>query len=349
VAAAIDEAHKGGLRVAVHATERIAATLAVEAGADFLVHGVEDVPLDKNFIALLKQKGTVVSPTLVVAGNYGKYFGQTYVPSATDYRYAHPRPLSTAYDMAALKDTTLVRRYTAYIQRTATAAKSEDSLRMSNLKALQQGGITIATGTDAGNIGTHHVSSYFDELAAMQASGLTTWDLLQASTINGAKAVGKEKEFGSIKKGMRADMLLLNRDPAANMDNWQSIVWIINKGHTMKPDSLVVPTAEELADEQLTAYNAHNLEAFLKPYSEDVEIYNLTTNTLRLKGKEAMRKQYQFLNTVKVLHCKILNRIVKGNMVVDHEEISLAGGRKVYALAIYETKEGKITKVWFPE
>jgi len=37
------------------------------------------------------------------------------------------------------------------------------------------------------------LSSYYDELAAMQMSGMSTWSLLQASTINGAKAVGKEK------------------------------------------------------------------------------------------------------------------------------------------------------------
>ncbi|RYZ57779.1 MAG: steroid delta-isomerase [Chitinophagaceae bacterium] len=123
---------------------------------------------------------------------------------------------------------------------------------------------------------------------------------------------------------------------------------VINKGAVLQPDSLVKPTPEELADQQLLAYNAHNLEAFLEPYADSVEIYDLETNKLQVKGKEAMRKQYGFLNTVKTLYCKLLNRIVQGNIVVDHEEIWLEGGRKIYGLAIYETKGDKIVRVWFP-
>ena len=71
---------------------------------------------------------------------------------------------------------------------------------MNNLKRLADAGVIIATGTDAGNIGTQHVSSFYDELKAMQQSGLDGWQLLQASTINGAKAIGKDAAFGSIKK-----------------------------------------------------------------------------------------------------------------------------------------------------
>ncbi|HRF20320.1 MAG TPA: amidohydrolase, partial [Chitinophagaceae bacterium] len=50
VKAAIDEAHKNNKRVAVHATERITAQLAVEAGADFLVHSVDDEIVPDDFV-----------------------------------------------------------------------------------------------------------------------------------------------------------------------------------------------------------------------------------------------------------------------------------------------------------
>jgi hypothetical protein len=348
VQAVIEEAHKNRLRVAVHATERITAKLSVEAGADLLVHGVDDEPVDASFTQLLKQKGTVISPTLVVAGNYNKVFAQTYKPTAEDFRYAHPTPLNSLYNLQSVKDTALVESYRTYILRNTNAAKKEDSIRGINLKRLVDAGVIIATGTDAGNIGTQHVSSYYDELAAMQVSGMNTWSLLQASTINGAKAVGKEKEFGAVKKGLRADLLLLKKNPVEDFRNWQSIDWVINRGVAIKPDSVWQPSPQELADQQLVAYNAHHLEAFLAPYAEDVEIYDLSTNELQTKGKEAMRKRYGFLNTVKTLYCNLLNRIAKGNIVVDHEEIWVDGGRKFYGLAIYEVKEGKIVKVWFP-
>ncbi len=350
VQAVIDEAHKNNLRVAVHATERITATLAVGAGADYLVHGIEDLPADAAFIQLLKSKGTVLSPTLWVAGNYLKVLGQTYVPSAEDFIYAHPTPVNSVFDMGAMKDTTMSKQYKAYLAGApATATKHEDSLRMSNLKALSDAGITIATGTDAGNIGTQHVSSYFDELRAMQASGMNTWSLLQASTINGAKAMGMQAQFGAVKKGLRADLLLLTKNPTEGIANWQSIDWVINKGAAIKPDSVVIPSAVELADAQLLAYNAHNLEAFLKPYADDVELYDLSSGKLQTKGKEAMRKQYSFLTNIGQLHCTITNRIVQGGIVIDHEEVTVGSGRKVTAIAIYETGGGKIKKVWFAD
>ena len=76
-----------------------------------------------------------------------------------------------------------------------------------NLKKLVDGGVTIATGTDAGNTGTQHASSFFAELEAMQKAGLTPWQLLEASTINGAKAMGEENSWGSIAAGKRQTCL----------------------------------------------------------------------------------------------------------------------------------------------
>lgn len=347
VQAVIEEAHRNGLRVAVHATERITATLSVQAGADYLVHGVEDQPVDASFIQLLKSKGTVLSPTLVVAGNYNRALGQTYIPTQEDMRYAHPTPLNSMFDMSGLKDTVLAMRYKTAMQRSAGALKTDDSIRYTNLKMLADAGVIIATGTDAGNIGTQHVSSYYDELRAMKDAGMNVWSLLQASTINGAKALGKQNEFGAVKKGLRADLLLLSKDPTQDISNWQSIDWVINKGIAMKPDSVLRPSPVELADQQLAAYNAHNLEGFLAPYADDVEIYDLNSGKLQIKGKEDMRKQYSFLNAVKVLHCNLVNRISEGNMIIDHEEIITAKG-KFYGVAIYEMRDGKIVKVWFP-
>ena len=120
---------------------------------------------------------------------------------------------------------------------------------------------------------------------------------------------------------MRADMILLSKNPVEDIDNWKTVEWVIQKGVALRPDSISKNTPVELAEQQLAAYNAHNLEAFVKPFAEDVEIYDLSTNKLRIKGKDSMRKHYSFLSSVDVLHCNLLNRIVDGNFVIDHEEI----------------------------
>lgn len=88
-----------------------------------------------------------------------------------------------------------------------------DSIRKVNLKKLADGGVTIAAGTDAGNIGTQHASSFQNELKAMQESGLSIWQVLQSATINPAKILDKEMVSGNIAKGKVADMILLNANP----------------------------------------------------------------------------------------------------------------------------------------
>jgi imidazolonepropionase-like amidohydrolase len=348
VQAAIDEAHKNNLRVAVHATERITAQLAVEAGADFLVHSVDDEIVSNEFLQLLKKKNVVLCPTLIVGGGYGKAFSDTYHFTTDELALSNPVPAGSIIDYP-WPDTLLGKRYIQRMASTRRLARQqhEDSVMAVNLKKMADAGITIATGTDAGNIGTQHVGSYFVELKAMEAAGLTTWQLLQSSTINGAKAVGQQNDWGSIAKGKQANMVLLHANPLDNLANWRKIDWVINKGKAWKPDSLVINTPEMLAQQQLNAYNAHDLEAFLAPYAEDVEIFGFPSK-LQMKGKNEMRKAYEFVTKTPKLYCKLLNRIVQDNIVIDHEEVWGFGNKPFYGVAIYVIENGKISKVYFP-
>lgn len=347
VQAVIDEAHKNNLRVAVHATERITAQLAVESGCDFLVHGIEDEMVNDDLLQLMKKKNVVLCPTLVVAHNYMEVFGQNYNLSYTDYTLANPTTSGSLFDLRHLPDSAMLRRVKDAVNKQSRMQDKTDSILRANTKKMADAGITLATGTDAGNIGTLHASSYFEELQAMQQTGFSNWQLLQSSTINGAKAMGKEKEFGSIQAGKRADMLLLNANPLENIDNLRKIDLIINKGVLLKADTLVAETPFALVQRQLNAYNGHNLEAFLEPYADDVEIYQFPAK-MEMKGKEQMRKAYDFITKTPGLHCQLQNRIIQGNTVIDHERVVWGqGSAPVEAVAIYEIKNGKIAKVFF--
>jgi imidazolonepropionase-like amidohydrolase len=233
VKAAVHESHKHKLPVAVHATERITAQLAVEAGADYLVHSIDDEILSDAFVELLKTRKTVLCPTLIVGTNYGKVLSGTYQFDSDEIR------LSNAEQVATIKsypkpDTALGNLFISRLDKGPYFAnrKTADSISAVNLKKLVDAGVTVATGTDAGNIGTHHAGSYYKELQAMADAGLTMWQLLIASTINGAKAIGKEKEWGSIREGKTANMILLNNNPLQSVDNWKKINAVINKGVT---------------------------------------------------------------------------------------------------------------------
>lgn len=348
ISAALDEAHKNKLRVAVHATERITAQLAVEAGADFLVHNIGDEVVTESFTSLLKKKNVVLCPTMIVEGNYEKVLADKYSFTTDELSLDHPITTASILDYP-WPDTTLAKLYiSSMAARAQTKGLKEDSISVINLQKLYAAGVTIATGTDAGNIGTQHVGSYFNELRAMQKAGMNLWDLLIASTINGAKAAGRQLESGSISKGKEANMVLLNSNPLDSLANWRKISFVINKGQVLDPNKLVETSPEILAQQQLNAYNAHDVEAFLIPYADDVEVYEFPSKLIS-KGKDQMRKNYQFIKTVPGLYCKLLNRIVEGNMVIDHEEIYINGRKNIYGVAIYLIENSKISKVYFPK
>ena len=108
------------------------------------------------------------------------------------------------------------------------------------------------------------------------------------------------------------------------------------------------PTPEQLAQEQLDAYNARDIDAFLAPYSDSVEIYNFP-NQINGKGKENIRPGYanMFQNSPD-LHCELVNRIVLGNTVIDQEKVTgIPGLELLEAIAIYKIKDGKIAQVYF--
>lgn len=342
VQAAIEEAHRHGLKAAVHATQLQTAKLALRAGADILVHGVGDAPVDEEFLALLKARRVPYIPTLVVSHGYARALSGKYVPSAHDLALANPETVGTLTDLKALV------RHGYALRPRDPPGDTFPQTWLDNLKAVHDAGGLVATGTDAGNIGTLHASSYLDELMAMQQAGLDGWDLLQASTLNGARVLGREGETGSIVPGKRADLVVLDRDPLADPRNLGYVHRVVHRGTVYDPQVLVPDdTPLALAQRQLNAYNARDIEAFLAPYGDEVEVYGYP-GRLIYRGKEKMRERYTSLfASSPELHCELVNRIVLGNTVIDQELVTGRNGQKVRAIAIYTVRDGKIARVEF--
>ncbi|NII27693.1 amidohydrolase family protein [Pseudoflavitalea sp. X16] len=346
VEATIAESHAHGVKVAVHATEYETARLAVTAGADILVHSIDDKVLDNEMLQLLKTKQTVYIPTLIVAQNYNRTFTQQFDFTAHDLRYADPFMLGTLMDVQHIEKSKLIFDYKK-MRNILQVPDKGDSTMLTNVKLAQDAGVLVVAGTDAGNIGTHHASSFYDELLVMKQAGLSNAAIIRAATINAAKGFGKDKDYGSISIGKVADLLLLDKDPLQDITTLSHIHTVIHRGVPMQPQQLVAVTPEILAQQQLNAYNARNIDAFLEPYSDSVRIYGFP-DKLMMKGKEEMRKSYSsmFAN-VKELHCQLVNRIVQGNTVIDQENVTGFGDKPVKAIAVYKIRDGKIAEVYF--
>ena len=103
---------------------------------------------------------------------------------------------------------------------------------------------------------------------------------------------------------------------------------------------------EKLIDKQIKAYNNRDINAFMKLYSEDIELYNFP-HQLTSEGKEPMRKSFgSFFENTPNLHTEIKNRISVGNYIIDQEYVTY-NNRNLNAIAIYKVEGNKIVTVTF--
>ncbi len=109
-----------------------------------------------------------------------------------------------------------------------------------------------------------------------------------------------------------------------------------------------MPTPEAPVQRQLDAYNAHDLDRFLAEYAEDVQVFRPPAREPMLVGRQAMREHYgRNRFTLPDLHARLVNRIVSGNFVVDHEDITGLPQGRLSAVAVCEVVDGRIRTVWF--
>lgn len=347
VKAAIEESKLNHIPVAVHATQLETARLAVEAGAEILVHSVDDKIVDREFIELLLEKKVTYIPTLVVSENYTQVLGQHPEFGWEDFNVANPFVFGTMTDLRGMeagdRPDWINRMMGIPFSRSPKVGRIYE-----NLVLLYEAGVNIVTGTDAGNIGTMHASSYYEELRAMKEAGLTNWQILKAATINGNKMAGMKKHTGVLQTGKPSNMVILNQNPVENLDAISEVFQVWKDGREFDPQNLIANSAEFIAQKQLNAYNMGNIDAFVSCYAEDVEVYAFPDQLL-YKGRETMRKNYgTFFENNPQLHCRLENRIIHGNRIIDHEYINGLEDRGDFrAVAVYEVENGLIRKVWF--
>jgi hypothetical protein len=133
-----------------------------------LVHSVEDLPVDEEFIDLAKKNHTILIPTLTVLGGYGRMFHGGRRPEAAGGRRSER--LRRRSDDGEGAETASVERSSTWrrVLARARTRRIVEQFSRANLKTLVAAGIPIATGTDAGNPLTLHGPAIYAEMEAMQ-------------------------------------------------------------------------------------------------------------------------------------------------------------------------------------
>jgi hypothetical protein len=212
----IDEAHRRGLRVSGHCTHPL--PLAA-AGIDGREHNnaqcFRDGPvLFADMLQLTRAAGLWVVPTVA--------FFTPYLVADTSYlQRADVAPFTTPFLSASYREPPLA----------AARAPYERLNRISgqNTAALHALGVRIGAGSDADLPHRLHW-----ELEGLVSAGLAPLEAIRAATFDAARILGADGDIGSIRVGQRADIVILDADPSAAINNTQRIRHVIKDGRIVQ-------------------------------------------------------------------------------------------------------------------
>ena len=222
--AVIDEAHKRGLRVAVHLFYLADAKSVLDAGADYIAHSIRDADVDAEVITKLKQRGICLSPTLMrevstfVYESTPAFFSDSLFLAHANREWM--TALAKPEAQQAMHESSSAQRYKAGLE----VAKR-------NVRRLSEAGISIAMGTDTGPRG--RFQGYFElmELEQMVSAGLTPRQALIAATRDAARCMRLDRDLGTIEAGKWADFVVLDVSPLADIANVRRIASVWTAGN----------------------------------------------------------------------------------------------------------------------
>jgi imidazolonepropionase-like amidohydrolase len=227
------ESHAQGLPLAVHTGDVRDVTDAVSAEADSIEHGsfLEAIP-DPLFRQMVSQK-TFYDPTLSVGEGFRDFAaGKTDLLKRSLVQQVGPADLIEGTEKAmSSKDIEPIR------QRIAQFPLNLD-IGTQNLLRAYRDGVTLVTGSDAGNFLVLHGPTVQHELALWVQAGIPPAVALQAATYNAARLLRAENHIGSIRVGNDADLLLVDGNPLEDITAVERISIVVFKGEQLDRSDL---------------------------------------------------------------------------------------------------------------
>ncbi len=208
------------LPVAVHIYYLEDARMVLEAGAEIIAHSVRDREVDREFIELLMENDACYIPTMMRDVS-------TFVYESEPGFFSDPFFLAEADPtvIAALRTP----EYRSQIQTSAAAQQYKADLpnALVNVGLLYEAGARVAMGTDSGPPARFQGYFEHEELRMMVDAGMSPLDAVRSATGVAADCIG-HSDIGTLEPGNWADFIVLDANPADDIDNTRRIdsVWI---------------------------------------------------------------------------------------------------------------------------
>ncbi len=219
------EAHRLGMTVTGHVPNGMTIDQAVDAGMDQIAHlpirGEAGSPEVTATIAHLKARGTVIDPTQ----SWGELLGHALGTPIAAFQPGIsrvPPPLNRLFSNAGATG----------VDAAGARARVERGLRI--VKALHDAGVPVVAGTDEGVPG----HSVHREIELYVEAGFTPLEALQAATIVSARAMKLDGELGTIERGKRADLAILDANPLDHIRNIRTVRWTVSGGRMYEAAAL---------------------------------------------------------------------------------------------------------------
>jgi imidazolonepropionase-like amidohydrolase len=232
VRAVAEEAHAQHLPLAIHTGDARDVADAIEIGTTSVEHGSWRDEIPDRLLERMAQGGIYLDPTLGVIEAYAHYFaGKADAFGNSLVQQVVPGQV--------LKNT----REFLTSGKTVNAARAEqfqfamDQARANLLRAWKAG-VPLAMGTDSGNPMVFHGPSLHHEIQLWVQAGIPIPVALQAATLNAAKLLGADKRIGAIRKGMDADLLMVDGNPLQEIGATERISLVVLKGERIRRPAL---------------------------------------------------------------------------------------------------------------
>ena len=227
------EAHAQGLTLVVHTGDSKDVADALNAGADGIEHGSFRDAIPEALFGQMVAKHVTFDPTLsVVEGfnNLGK--GNLEGLGRSLVQQVGPPEL-----LAGTRKMLQSPQGAAYRDGMSKYPMSLD-LGKQNLMAAYRAGVTLVTGSDAGNPLVVHGPTVQRELELWAAAGVPNGMALKAATSAGAALLGAGKRFGQVRKGMEATLLIVDGNPLQDIQAMEAISMVFLKGERVDRSEL---------------------------------------------------------------------------------------------------------------
>jgi imidazolonepropionase-like amidohydrolase len=195
IQAACDEAHSAGLLVGAHAQGADPIKDFIRGGGDRVIHGTN---IDDEGIELILKKDQYVYATISS-------------PARTFVKAVHDTKPPTAMELMT----------------------KQGHQHFNSAKKMYEAGVKLAFSTDTGGMGIFPGQN-FNEMLYMKEIGMSNLEILRSATSEAAKAVQVDKTVGSVKPGLKANLIVLEKSPLEDMEQAKDVRMVIKAGKVVR-------------------------------------------------------------------------------------------------------------------